>query len=96
MKSGIVKDPVTCSPDNTVADLRALCNKSQYTGFPVVEGGKLVGLITNRDYRFCHDDTAFVKDLMTTKDKLIVGGAGRSAQRHHGYISTASHWKSCR
>ena len=70
-ESGIVKDPITCSPDTTVGELRALCNKSHYSGFPVVEAGKLVGLITNRDYRFCHDDSVLVRDLMTGTDKLI-------------------------
>ena len=77
-ESGIIRDPVSCDPQATVGQLRSLSSQSQFSGFPVVSNGKLVGLVTNRDYRFCHDDNEVVKNLMTPRDKLIVVNEGVS------------------
>jgi IMP dehydrogenase len=49
----MVTDPVTCSPDDTLADVDALCARYRISGVPVTApDGKLVGIITNRDMRF--------------------------------------------
>ena len=48
-ESGVVKDPVTCSSDMTVGDLQSLAAKTGFSGFPVVDNGLLVGIVTSRD-----------------------------------------------
>ncbi len=51
-ESGVLRDPLTVSPDITVRELQALTQLHKVSGFPVVEGGKVVGMVTNREYRF--------------------------------------------
>ena len=52
-EAGMVTDPVTCSPDNTLAEVDAMCARFRISGLPVVDAlGSLVGIITNRDMRF--------------------------------------------
>src|SRR6056297_3446727 len=56
-ESGIVYNPITLTPSQTLADAKALQERYRVTGFPVVdEGGRLVGIVTNRDMRFAEDD----------------------------------------
>jgi len=79
-ESGMVVNPLTISPDQTLADALALMKEYNISGIPVVEGGgngqsvtvpgKLVGILTNRDVRFATDTRQKVSELMT-KDKLI-------------------------
>lgn len=71
-ESGIVYNPVTLRPDQTLADAKALQNRYNVTGFPVVdERGLVVGIVTNRDMRFAQDDTTPVRAMMTG-DNLAV------------------------
>src|SRR3979490_2193286 len=53
-ESGVLRDPVTVTPDITVRELLALTQQHRVWGFPVVEKGKVVGLVTNRAHRFDH------------------------------------------
>jgi IMP dehydrogenase len=74
-ESGMVVNPITISPDATLADALALRREHNISGIPVVEGGgngpgKLVGILTNRDVRFATDPKQKVSELMT-KDRLI-------------------------
>jgi len=70
-ESGMVVNPVTIGPDATLADALSLMQRHGITGFPVVaEGGKLVGILTNRDVRFASNMAEPVRNLMT-KDKLV-------------------------
>jgi IMP dehydrogenase len=70
-ESGIVLNPVTIQPTKTLRDAYALMVDNGITGFPVVEaGGKLVGILTNRDVRFATNLDQPVSELMT-KDKLV-------------------------
>ncbi len=75
-ESGMVVNPVTIHPDETLADALTLMKHYGISGIPVVErgsngrGGKLVGILTNRDVRFATDPTQRVAELMT-KDNLI-------------------------
>jgi IMP dehydrogenase len=64
-ESGIVKDPVTVRPDNSLADIMQIMKRENFSGFPVVENGRLVGIITGRDIRFEKDLRRLVKDVMT-------------------------------
>lgn len=70
-ESGIVCNPYTVSPNASLASIQELKNKYKIGGFPVVENGVLVGILTNRDVRFETNLKKQVKHLMTPKDKLI-------------------------
>ncbi|MBY6047066.1 IMP dehydrogenase [Vannielia litorea] len=72
-ESGIVYSPVTLTPDQTLADAKALIERYNFTGFPVVdEKGRVVGIVTNRDMRFATSDDTPVKVMMTSKDLAIL------------------------
>ncbi|WP_417525901.1 IMP dehydrogenase [Marinovum sp.] len=71
-ESGIVYNPVTLRVDQTLADAKALVERYNFTGFPVVdERGHVVGILTNRDMRFAQSDDTPVK-LMMTSDNLAM------------------------
>src|SRR5471030_2361151 len=65
-EAGMVTNPVTCTPNETLADVDRLCAKYRISGVPVVDGtGVLVGIVTNRDIRFETDLSRPVRDVMT-------------------------------
>jgi IMP dehydrogenase len=78
-ESGMITNPVTTTPDATVAEVDALCGQFRVSGLPVIEGdGTLVGIITNRDMRFVspfEKSTTLVRDVMT-KAPLITAPVG--------------------
>lgn len=72
-ESGIVYNPVTLSPTQTLADAKALQTKYRVTGFPVVdEKGRLLGIVTNRDMRFASADETPVSKMMTGKNLAVL------------------------
>ena len=70
-ESGVLRDPITVSPETTVRDVIALASQHGISGFPVVEGKSVVGIITNRDLRFEQELDAPVSAKMTPRDKLV-------------------------
>ena len=70
-ESGVLRDPMTVSPDITVRQLLALTQQYRVSGFPVVDQGKVVGMVTNRDYRFETNLDAPVRTIMTPRERLI-------------------------
>jgi len=70
-ESGVVRDPITIPPNTKIRDVIALSQQHGISGFPVVEGKKVVGIITNRDLRFEGELDAPVSAKMTPKDKLV-------------------------
>ncbi|WP_144633719.1 IMP dehydrogenase [Bordetella genomosp. 13] len=68
---GIVIDPVTVSPDMKVRDAIALQRQHGFSGLPVVEGKKLIGIVTNRDLRFEDRLDQPLRNIMTPQDRLI-------------------------
>ncbi|GGD30689.1 IMP dehydrogenase [Sinisalibacter lacisalsi] len=71
-ESGIVYNPITLTPDQTLADAKALIERYNFTGFPVVDAhGHVVGILTNRDMRFATSDDTPVKAMMT-RDNLAM------------------------
>jgi IMP dehydrogenase len=75
-ESGMVVNPITITPDATLADAQALMRANRISGIPVVEAsGKLVGILTNRDVRFAENPAQPVAELMT-KDNLVTVGTG--------------------
>ncbi|MEO1139499.1 MAG: IMP dehydrogenase [Pseudomonadota bacterium] len=72
-ESGIVYNPVTLRPDQTLADAKALIERYNFTGFPVVdEKGHVMGIVTNRDMRFATSDDTPVHVMMTSNDLAIL------------------------
>ncbi len=66
-ENGVITDPFSLSPDNTLEDAEALMHKFRISGVPVTEGRKLVGIITNRDLKFETDYTRKIKEVMTSE-----------------------------
>ena len=79
-ESGIVKDPITTKPDTPLRDLVALTQKRRISGVPVIEHGKLVGIITNRDLRFETNLDQAVRNVMTPQEKLVTIKEGDSIE----------------
>lgn len=79
-ESGVLKDPITISPAMTVREVLALTRAHKISGLPVVENGKVVGIVTNRDVRFetRYDET--VGNIMTPRDRLITVKEGASLE----------------
>ncbi|MXQ06910.1 IMP dehydrogenase [Alphaproteobacteria bacterium GH1-50] len=72
-ESGIVYNPITLTPDQTLADAKALQERYRVTGFPVVDGtGRVVGIVTNRDMRFAQDDSTPVRVMMTSDNLALL------------------------
>ncbi len=72
-ESGIVYNPITLTPDQTLADAKALQERYNVTGFPVVnQAGLLVGIVTNRDMRFASDDATPVATMMSSENLAIL------------------------
>ncbi|MDP3517211.1 MAG: IMP dehydrogenase [Pseudohongiella sp.] len=70
-ESGVVKDPITISPDARISDLIALMRENDISGMPVVVGRQLVGIVTSRDVRFETNLNAMVETIMTPKPSLV-------------------------
>lgn len=74
-ESGMIQDPVTLTANSTVGDAFAIMREHKIGGIPIVQDGKLVGIVTNRDLRFQKDMKRPIEDLMT-KDQLVVAPEG--------------------
>jgi IMP dehydrogenase len=74
-ESGMIIDPVTIGPEARIAEVLQLMERYRISGIPVVQGRKLVGIVTNRDLRFETNLEQKVKEVMT-KDRLITAQAG--------------------
>ena len=70
-ESGIINDPITVTPEKTVREVIDLTRKKNISGVPVVDGERLVGIVTHRDLRFETQLDAPVSSVMTPKEKLI-------------------------
>ncbi|KPQ14140.1 MAG: IMP dehydrogenase GuaB [Rhodobacteraceae bacterium HLUCCO18] len=72
-ESGIVYNPVTLSPDQTLADAKALTERYGFTGFPVVDANRrILGIVTNRDMRFAEADDTPVRVMMSADNLAIL------------------------
>ncbi len=71
-ESGILRDPITVSPDVTVRDVVELSRQHGVSGFPVLERARVVGIVTNRDLRFETRLDAPVRDIMTPRERLVM------------------------
>ncbi len=72
-ESGIVYNPITLTPDQTLADAKALQERYRVTGFPVVDNtGRVLGIVTNRDMRFASDDKTPVSVMMSSENLAVL------------------------
>ena len=85
-ETGMVVNPITIAPDATLGDVLKLKEKHRISGIPVVDaGGRLAGIITNRDVRFATDLNMKVADLMTSDNLVTVRtGVDRAEARRLG------------
>ncbi|MBC8793788.1 MAG: IMP dehydrogenase, partial [Tagaea sp. CACIAM 22H2] len=82
-QSGMITDPVTLHADATLHDAEALMHRFKFSGVPITDdGGRLVGILTNRDIRFCEpaDFDRPVSDFMTS-DRLITAAVGTTLEQ---------------
>jgi IMP dehydrogenase len=85
-EAGMVTNPVTCSPDDTLGEVDALCGRYRISGVPVVdEEGQLVGIVTNRDMRFVSDPAILVREIMTHAP-LVTAPVGVSKETALGLL----------
>ena len=74
--TGVVQDPVTVTPDLTLADVRLIMTKYNISGMPVVDNHQLVGILTDRDMRFERNSERLVRDVMTNSENLVTCAPG--------------------
>lgn len=79
-ESGMIIDPITISPDQTIRDAHQLMSKYRISGIPVTKQGKLVGILTNRDLRFESRMDLKVSQVMT-REKLVTAPEGTSLEK---------------
>ena len=78
--NGIIEDPVTLPPGESVGTARRLMNENKISGIPIVEGARVVGILTSRDLRFRTDDRAPVGDVMT-RENLVTGPSDTTLEK---------------
>ncbi|HHU82651.1 MAG TPA: IMP dehydrogenase [Firmicutes bacterium] len=76
---GVITNPISLHPDNLIQEALDLMARYRISGIPIVEGEKLVGIITNRDLRFVTDFQQLIKDVMT-KENLITAPVGTTLE----------------
>jgi IMP dehydrogenase len=87
-ESGMITNPITCSPDDTLRDIDALCARYRISGVPVVDAtGVLVGIVTNRDMRFVSDLSTRVHEVMTS-GPLVTAKVGVSKEEALALLRT--------
>ncbi len=80
-ESGIVRDPVTISSTSSIEELKKLTNELSISGMPVVDNGKLKGIVTSRDFRYAENMVSNVSTIMTPFEKLVTVEEGFSQDK---------------
>ena len=86
-ESGVIIDPITVTPDTTLAQARDIMERSHISGLPVIKDDKLVGILTNRDLRFEKRLDRLVSEVMT-KDNLVTARPGISREEAEAILHT--------
>ena len=79
-ESGLLRDPITITPETSVREVKMLSEKHGISGFPVLSAGRVVGIVTGRDLRFETRMDAPVSDIMTPRERLITVPEGASLE----------------
>ena len=86
-ESGVIIDPITVTPDMTIAQARDIMDRSHISGLPVIKDDKLTGILTNRDLRFEKRLDRLVSEVMT-KDNLVTARPGISREEAEEILHT--------
>ncbi|CAB9518758.1 Inosine-5'-monophosphate dehydrogenase [Seminavis robusta] len=96
-KNGFILDPVCLGPESTAADVLKIKRQKGFSSFPITDngkiGGRLMGIISNRDTAFIEDRKAKVKEFMTPREKLVVAKDGVSLQEANEILKTSKKGK---
>ena len=84
-ESGMITRPKIVTAETKISEVLKLMKKYQISGFPVVDGRKLIGIITNRDLAFGVDEEQLVKDVMTS-ERLIIAPPGTTLEKSKGIL----------
>jgi IMP dehydrogenase len=79
-ESGVVRDPITIPPHMTVREVKELTQQHRFSGLPVVEGKRVVGIVTNRDLRFETRLDQPVREIMTPRERLVTVKEGAALE----------------
>ncbi len=79
-ESGVVKEPITVAPSMTVREVLELTRKHRISGLPVLDGKRVVGIVTNRDLRFEDNLDQPIQNIMTPRERLITVKEGASLE----------------
>ena len=85
-ESGVVNDPITIGPNMSVDEVMSITRKHKFSGLPVIEDMKVVGIVTNRDLRFETNLKQPVKNVMTPRERLITVSEGASKKEIMGLL----------
>ena len=85
-ESGVVKDPITITPDMSVRDVLTITRQHRISGLPVVENGRVVGIVTNRDLRFETNLDQPARNIMTPADRLVTVMEGATLEEATGLL----------
>jgi IMP dehydrogenase len=85
-ESGVITDPVTVEKSARVKDVLELMQKYAISGVPVVDGPKVIGIVTNRDLRFERNMDTPVEKVMTTEERLVTVSEGASSDEIEGLL----------
>jgi IMP dehydrogenase len=87
-ESGVLRDPITITPDVTVRAVKELSSQHGVSGFPVLEGKTVVGIVTNRDLRFETRMDAPVREIMTPRERLVTVGENATLEEGKALMHT--------
>jgi IMP dehydrogenase len=79
-ESGVVRDPITIPPHMTVREVKELTQQHRFSGLPVVEGKRVIGIVTNRDLRFETRLDQPVREIMTPRERLVTVKEGAALE----------------
>ena len=79
-ESGVIKDPITVTAQSTIREVNQMARYHNISGFPVVDGANLMGIVTHRDLRFETQLDAPVSTVMTGREKLVTVQEGASRE----------------
>jgi IMP dehydrogenase len=85
-ESGVVSDPITIGPNMSVDEVMSITRKHKFSGLPVIENMKVVGIVTNRDLRFETNLKQPIMNVMTPRDRLITVNEGASKKEIIGLL----------
>ncbi|MCL4690680.1 MAG: IMP dehydrogenase [Burkholderiales bacterium] len=85
-ESGVVKEPITVSPGMSVREVLGITRQHRISGLPVLDEGRVVGIVTNRDLRFETNLDQPVKNIMTPREKLVTVKEGASLEEAKGLM----------